>query len=104
MTHSFVGFKHRDQRQQPQAGRIAVYAVWVDQSFTQHLQTAANTQHRSALLCMQCNRSIQALHTQPGQVAAGVFGAGQDDPITGLQTDQVRRAAYPLQAQTRNFF
>ena len=75
MAHGFIGFKHCDQRQQPQARRIAVYAVRVYQSLAQHLQAAANPQHCAALLRVLRNRCIQALRTQPGQIATGVFRA-----------------------------
>jgi hypothetical protein len=83
-----------DQRQQAQAGRIAVDAVRVDQRLAQHLQAAADAQHRAALRGMCRNGAIQALGAQPGQVAAGVFGAGQDDPVG---TRQVGRATRPFQ-------
>ena len=71
----------------------------VDQGFAQHLQPAANAQHRSALRRMLGHGLVQALGTQPSQVAAGVFGAGQDHPIGGLQARQVSGWVCPQQAQ-----
>ena len=72
MLHGLGFVKHGDQRQQPQAGAVAVDAVRVDQRFAQHLQAAANAQHRAALPGMRGNRLVQPLRAQPGQVAAGV--------------------------------
>jgi hypothetical protein len=92
--HRLGGGKHRDQRQQAQAGRVAIDAMRVDQRLAQHLQAAADAQHRPALRGMCGNGAVQALGAQAGQVAAGVFGAGQDDPVG---TRQVGRAPRPFQ-------
>ena len=105
VAHRFVHLKHRHQRQQPQPRRIAVNAVEVNQGFAQHLQAAANAQHRPALPGKRRHRRIQPLFPQPGQVTAGVLGAGQHDPVEArVQAGQFGRAAHPLQAHAGQVF
>jgi hypothetical protein len=48
VAHGLLALEHRHQRQQAQAGRVAVDAVRIDQRLAQHLQAAANAQHRAA--------------------------------------------------------
>ena len=101
MLHGFGDFKVGDQGQQPQAGRISVNVVHIDQRLAQHLQATADTQHRFALRRMCGNAGVQALRAQPGQVATRVLAAGQDHPI-GI--DNFDGAAYPFQAHTGHVF
>ena len=101
-AHGFIDFKHRDQGQQAQARCVAVNAVRVDQRLPQHLQAATNAQHRTTLPRMPRDACIQALLAQPGQVAAGVFGTRQDDPVVAAQWGQFFGIAHPLQLQPRH--
>ena len=105
VAHRFGRFKYRGQRQEAQARRIAVDTVGVDQGLAQHLQAAANAQHRTARVGVRADRTIEPLAAQPGQIGTGAFGAGQDDPVApGLQGGQLRRAAHPLQVQAFDVF
>ena len=97
VLYGFGLFKHGDQRQQPQPRPVAVDAMEVDQRLTQHLQAATDPQHRPTPPGVGGNGGVQPLCAQPGQVAAGVFGAGQDDPVCRYQ---IRSCPRPLHLHT----
>ena len=97
--HGLGRLEHGDQRQQAQAGRVAVDALGVDQRLAQHLQAAAHTQHGAALPRVRGDGLVQPLRAQPGQVGGGGFGTRQHDPVRWPQARHVGRAAHPLQAQ-----
>ena len=89
------GLEHGDQRQQPEPRGIAFDRLRIDQRFAQHLQPAADAEHRTAVRGMPLDGRVQALRAQPAQVGAGVLGAGQHDPVG---TGNVGRRAGPHQA------
>ena len=76
----------------------------VDQCLAQHLQTAADAQHCPALTDVLRNGPIETLLAQPSKICAGVLAAGQHNPVTGLQTRQISRAACPEQAHAGHIF
>ena len=73
------------QRQQPQSLAAAVQAQRIQQHPAQDLQAAADAQHPAAARRVGLHPDIQPLAAQPGQVGAGVLGAGQDDPVLRRQ-------------------
>ena len=101
VAHRFLRCKHGHHRQQAQARGVAVNAMRVDQRLAQHLQATAKAQHRPPLRGMAGNGRVQPLRAQPGQVATGVFGARQNDPV---RRGHVGWAAGPDQAHARHVF
>ena len=99
LLHQLLRLEHRDQGQQAQARAIAVDALRVDERLAEHLQPAADAQHRAAALRVLRDGAVQPLRAQPGEVAAGVLGAGQDDPV-GMR--DVGRGASPDEAHAGN--
>ena len=73
------------QRQQPQSLAAAVQAQRIQQHPAQDLQAAADAQHPATACRVGFHPDIQTLAAQPGQVGAGVLGAGQDDPVLRRQ-------------------
>ena len=76
MPNRLLWIKHRHQRQKPQPRSIAINTVRVNQGLAQHLQATTNAQHRPALPGMRGNGSIQALRTQPRQIASPASSDG----------------------------
>jgi hypothetical protein len=90
---------HRQQAQpRLRHTRFAVHAVGVVQRGARHLQAAADAQHLPA-----GSRVPDGLHHamggQPGQVAADLLGAGQDDPLRAVQVGRATRPRQPHAGQ-----
>ena len=99
--HRFFFRKTSCQRQQAKADCIAINPIWIEHGIAQHLQATTNAEQGAPFCRMFCHRVVQALRSQPGQVAAGVFGAWQDDPV-GAQN--ISGAPHPFQVDARNVF
>ena len=99
--HGLGGLEARHQRQQAQAGAIAVHPHGVDQRLAEHLQSTADSEHTATACRMRSNRRVQPLCAQPGQVSRRGLAAGQDDPVGALH---IRWAARPGQTHTRHIF
>ena len=66
VLHGFQLLKHRNYTQQTKTSRVAINSVWINQRFTQHLQPAADSQHRTAFCRVGSNCTVKPTCAQPG--------------------------------------